>query len=366
LACSVTFAQAQPVVVGAVVSQSGAHASLAAGYRNGLALWQDEVNAAGGLLGRKVELRLLDDASDAVQSGRLYAQLIAQKADALIGPYGSAATLMAGAEAEKAQRVMLNAAGPARAVDKRAGGYVFRVGAPYTAHGASMIELAKAQGIRQVLIVARDDATSREMAEGARETATKVGLAAGEIVVHRPGSADFAPQVEKARAAGAEAWIAFGEVRDAADMVRSFRQIGYAPRMVFTRAAADPGFIKLVGQDAEHTLAAREYDPRFATPGNAAFVAAFAKKFSAAPGTAAAQAYAAGTVLAEAARRAGSLDQEKLKAALAASQAPTVLGAAPAVAQIQKGRPEIVWPEALRTAALQPYPQWNERKVLKR
>jgi branched-chain amino acid transport system substrate-binding protein len=52
-----------PVVVGAVVSQSGPHADLAADYRKALLLWQDEVNAAGGLLGRRVELRLLDDGS---------------------------------------------------------------------------------------------------------------------------------------------------------------------------------------------------------------------------------------------------------------------------------------------------------------
>src|SRR5882672_8169171 len=93
----------QPLVVGAVVSETGVHAKLAADYRKALLLWQDEVNAAGGLLGRPVELRLLDDGSEAVRAGALYRDLIADKADALIGPYGSAATLMASAEAENAR-----------------------------------------------------------------------------------------------------------------------------------------------------------------------------------------------------------------------------------------------------------------------
>src|SRR5882672_1480408 len=101
-----------PVVVGAVVSQSGSLADLAAGYRKALLLWQDEVNASGGLLGRRVELRLLDDESDARRSGDLYAELIRGKADLLIGPYGSAATLMASAQAERARRVLINGAGP--------------------------------------------------------------------------------------------------------------------------------------------------------------------------------------------------------------------------------------------------------------
>src|ERR1043165_7803185 len=63
-------AQAQPIVVGAVVSQSGVQADLAAGYAKGIQLWEAQMNAAGGLLGRPVELKMLDDGSDAVPAGR--------------------------------------------------------------------------------------------------------------------------------------------------------------------------------------------------------------------------------------------------------------------------------------------------------
>ena len=58
-----------PIVVGAVVSQTGSQASLADGYSKGLRVWQDEINAAGGLLGRRIELRVLDDHSEAARSG---------------------------------------------------------------------------------------------------------------------------------------------------------------------------------------------------------------------------------------------------------------------------------------------------------
>src|SRR5262245_31352064 len=84
-----TLSWADSLLIGAVVSQTGVHAELAADYRKALLLWQDEVNAAGGLLGRAVELRLLDDGSEAIRAGPLYRELIAQKAVALIGPYGS-------------------------------------------------------------------------------------------------------------------------------------------------------------------------------------------------------------------------------------------------------------------------------------
>src|SRR5437879_8948966 len=70
------FAAEPPIVVGAVVSQSGMLADLADGYRKGLLVWQDEVNAAGGVRGRNVERRLLDDASEAARNSALYQQLI--------------------------------------------------------------------------------------------------------------------------------------------------------------------------------------------------------------------------------------------------------------------------------------------------
>ena len=96
-AAAVTIASAQeaPLVVGTVVSQTGSQAAIAAGYRKGLLLWQDEVNAAGGVLGRTVELRLSDDRSEAARAGIAYAELIRDGAQLLIGPYGSAATLAA-------------------------------------------------------------------------------------------------------------------------------------------------------------------------------------------------------------------------------------------------------------------------------
>ena len=341
-------------MVGAVVPESGALAPLVADYRKALLLWQDEVNAAGGLLGRRVELRLLDDGSVAVRAGPLYATLIKEhKADLLIGPYGSAATLLALAEAERSRRVMMNAAGPAHTVHKRSPQYVFQSVAPYSAYAAGILQLANAAGCKSLFVLARDDAASVEMAEGTGATA--------EIY---PGStSDFAPLVAKARAANAGAWIAFGEVQDSAAMVISFKRQGYVPPLFFASAATQPKFRTLVGQDAERSFGVIRYDARFATPSNTKFVAAFAKRWADKPGAAGAESYAAATVLAEAVRRAGTLDQQKLRAALAALETETVLGwykvnpangeqvgIKPAVAQIVKGRPEIVWPVALKSA----------------
>src|SRR5258706_4830910 len=185
-----------PVVVGGVATETGIQAPLAAGYRKALVLWQEEVNAAGGLLGRPVELRLRDDGSQAVRSRELYAQLIRDKADLLIGPYGSAATLLAVGEAERAKRVLVNGAGASRAVHKRSPRYLFQVVSPYAAYATGLVELAQAAGCRALFISARDDAAAGEMADGARLLALARGLSVEGPVPYPGGTMDFAPLVE--------------------------------------------------------------------------------------------------------------------------------------------------------------------------
>lgn len=369
-------AQAPPLVVGAAISQSGTLAPLAADYRRGLALWQAQVNASGGLLGRRIELRLLDDQSEAVRAGALYREMIVGgEVDLLVGPFGSAATLVAGAEAERARRVLINGAGPSGTIHRRGTRYVFQVAVPNTAYGEGVVAVARAGGLRRLVIVARDDPTSTEMAQAARDAALRQGLDAAEVAVYGAGTAEFGAQMAQARDAGG--WLAFGGVRDAAAMVREAKALGYAPPLFFLRGAVDPGFIRLVGQDAELTLGATGYEPAFPTPGNERFVRAYQAQWSERPGAGAAHGFAAGMVLADAVRQAGSLDPEKLRATLAALETVTVLGgykvdpesgaqlaARPAVVQILGGRPQVVWPEWLQTAVREPYPRWDARRLL--
>ena len=356
LLCALLFAaaaSAQPVLVGAVVSESAAE------YRKGLVLWHEELTGAGGLLGRSVELVLLDDGAQASRTAAQYAELIKRGADLLIGPFGSAATLVAAAEAERARRVMVNGGGPSRAVHKRSPRYLFQVVAPYAAYGSGMLELAKEARCERLMVLGREDGASAEMAEGAQALARRPGPPES----YSGGESSFAAAIGKARAADVQAWIAFGEARDAADMVIAFRRSGYAPPMFFAAATSQPQFRSLVGRDAEGSFGLVRYDARLATTGNAAFVKSFAARWKSAPAAPAAEGYAAATVLAEAVRRAGSLDQEKLRGVLSTMEADTVLGRyrvdqasgeqagiRPAVTQILKGRAEIVWPPSLKTA----------------
>jgi len=376
---ALAHAQGKPIVVGAVVSQSGVNADLAEGYARGIQLWEAQVNAGGGLLGRPVELKMLDDGSDAVRSGMLYRQLIRESgADVLIGPYGSAATKVASGEAERERKVMVNGAGPAQVVHEGPTRFLFQTGSAYARRGEGVLQVVRKAGLTRLYILARQDFASQEIAEATRLAALAQGFVVPEVEAYSPYTLDFTAFIDRALSANAQAWIAFAEVRDAADMVKTFRKTGYAPQLFFASRAAAPAFIAAVGQDAESTIAEVDYDARLKRPGNAEFAKAYAARWSAAPGIAAAEGYGAASVLGEAVRRAGSLDSEKLRAALGALQTDTPLGGyrvgkggeqlgiVPAVAQIQRGKPQIIWPPELQTGApLQPYLPWKERQLIR-
>jgi len=378
LAALPALAQQSPIIVGAVLSLSGNLADLAADLRKALLLWQEEVNEAGGLLGRRVELQLLDDQSEATSTGRLYEHLVRNKVDVLIGPLGSAASMGAASAAERGRRVLINATGSSRSAQRVGYRYTFQVPAPLATYATGAFELARNLGIKRLSLHARDDPTAREMATRARDEALKQGFVPGEVEIYAADSDDFLPQAKRAQADGAEAWIAFGLPQDAAEMVKSLRKLRFAPRLFVAQGASDPDFIKRVGQDAENVIGILPYDRRAAMPANRRFVDAFTKKWSAEPSQSAAEGYTAGKVLEEGVRRAGSLEPEKLREALAALEMETPLGqykvdrdgvqqgVRPLLTQIQRGRRVVIWPEALAGAKpVLPYPAWDTRKPLK-
>jgi branched-chain amino acid transport system substrate-binding protein len=344
-----------------------------------LVLWQGEINAAGGLLGRRVELRFKDDGSEAVRAGEAYAELIRDGAQVLIGPYGSAATLTAAAEAERARRVLLNAAGPSNEIHKRKPQYVFQTLPPYAAYADGALWAAREAGVESLYIAARDDAASRDMAEAAQTQARALGFGSVALEVYSGRTDDFLPLLYQAMKVNADGWIAYGEARDAAEMLKVLKKQGYVPKVLYARAAVEPRFIKLVGQDAEFILGSKEYDPRLSTAGNAEFVKAFTAKWSAPPTAIAAAGYSAGVVLAAGVRRAGSVEPQKLRAALATLQVDTVLGPyrvdrasgaqigmKPLLLQIVKGRAQAVWPDAFAgERSLLPFEPWADRKILR-
>ncbi len=372
-------AQVRPIVIGAVVSQSGLARDLAAGYRKGILLWQEQVNGAGGILGRTIEVRIADDSSGAGEAASQYENLITKdKVDALIGPYGSAASLTSAAVAERARRVMLNASGASGAIQQRGLRYVFQVATPYAVYAAGVPPVAAQWKVGKLFLISRADPLSREMASALAAEATRRKVAVTPVVSFPLDTAEFDEFIDQAKAQNAHAWVAFGSARDAANMVISFKRLGYTPTMFVARGAETPEFIERVGQDAEYAIGMAAWTAQLRTTGNAAFVQAYRAKWSVAPDLGAAQGYSAGRVLEAAIRRAGSVESERLRAALAALDIETPLGryrtdpetgrrigARAVLLEILKGRRQVIWPSSLATAAaVLPYPRWDQRTLI--
>ncbi len=370
-------AQAQPVLIGAAIAQTGYLADLALGTRNALLLWQEQVNAAGGLLGRQVELKLYDDASDALRNTSLYELLIKDdKTDLLIGSFGSAATSMAAAVAERNRRVMVNATGPSPEIHKRVYRYLFQIPPPSDISAGGLQPLAAKAGLKSVIVIARDEGAAKPLLDQLRRDAGKSGVELQPSIYYSiDPMKTLAPFAKILAATGAEAVVTPASVRDSADLVRGFKAAGFTPKLFAARGIVEPEFIKLVGMDAEYSVGFASYEARARTPGNAEFVKAYRAKYSVAPTFHAACAWAAGKAIEAAVAKAGAFDQEKLRAAFSALEMDNVLGgykvsldgsqvaARPFLVQILKGRREVIWPEAYRSAEpVLPVPEWNRRK----
>ncbi len=367
-------AQERPILVGVAVPLSGQLHDLGAGYQRGLELWAAEANARGGVLGRRVELRMRDDLSSAIGEGAIYEKLIDEdKADVLLGPVGSAATLLAMAVADQRKRVLVNTTGVDSAVLKRGNRYSFQVPAAAQEYGAYFWPLLQQAGVKRPLLVDRDDTG---MTTRLREDAEKLRIA--YVKAEGGPSGDDAVLIERARAQGADAVIIAAPPGEAAEFVKAMKKAAFAPRIVIASTAAHPVFARAIGQDAEFTVGVMQYSPASRTPGNAAFVKAYRAKFGLAPDFFAACAYAAGAMLEAGLKASGTLDQERLREALMQVRIDTPLGshetgkdgaqagARPVLMQMQRGRREIVWPEASATAkAVTPFPEWGSRVLLK-
>jgi len=370
-------AQGKPILVGVALSQTGFLADLAAGMRDALLLWRDAVNAAGGLLGRPVELKVYDDASEAARTARLYELLIKEDgAELLIGPFGSAATSMAAGVAERSRRVMLNATGAAPGIHKRAMRYVFQVPPPADEAAAGLLPMAAQFGMRSLLVTAGNEAGAQRLIEQLRHDAqsTRITLLPAQYYVPDPLTHEFLWWATRLKTAGADILATPADARRSADLLRALRIVGYAPKAFVSASVTDPDFVRRAGRDAEYVLGPSPYEPAARTAGNAEFVKAYLAKYKTMPDFYAACAWASARLLEAAANKAGSLDQEALRRVLATLATESVLGsynvnadgaqlgAKPFVVQILQGRREVVWPARYRSAApVLPMPDWRSR-----
>ena len=374
--------------IGAPLAATGADAREGALAKQGYDLWADTVNAHGGIKvgGKTYEVQIIyyDDQSKPQASAELTDKLISQDhVSFLLGPYGSPATFADAAIAERYKIPMVDAEGAARKIFAQGYKYVFGIISPADDYAAAMLKAAEtlAPKPETVAILSADDLFSLEVAGGARDWADHHGLKVVYSQKYPVGTTDLSAALTSIKALHPDILIGSGHLQESLLIMKQAQTLDLNAKFYgFTVGPTTPDFVKSLGPAAEDVFASSQWTPdvKYHGPlfGSARdYAQAFEKKYGFVPDYHAASSSAGGLVLQLAIEKAGSVDPQKVRDALASLDATTFLGpvrfnaeglntAKPMVTvQIQHGRVVTVWPPDIATAkAIYPAPTWSERK----
>jgi len=306
-----------PVVIGTAVGLSGANSVVAPSVVQASQLAIDEINAAGGILGRPVTLEVADDASGAAGAQKAYDSLLFQKkVDAIVSMETSAARNAALPIVSRGKKPYIYTSFyEGRSCNK----YMYVNAWVPEQQVASVVDyFGKNLGSKSYFLIGSDYAFGRGMLEFTRKyILSKGSKVAGEEYLPMDGS-DWTAIISKLKASGADALIT--STAGGAPNVTLTKQLRAAGvTLPFGNLGVDEGTAKSMGADAQGVYVAGSYYTNIDTPANKKFLAAMQKKFGAdlkTPNDLSVPQYEAVWAYKLAAEKAGSLDADKVLAAL--------------------------------------------------
>ena len=245
-------AQPEPIRIGAFLSVTGPAAFLGDPEQKTLELYVEKVNAAGGVLGRKLQLYAYDSAGDAEKARAYVKRLIDQdKVDALVGGSTTGETMAAVPLAEAAGVPFISLAGAVVIVEpvKK---WVFKT--PHTDRMAceKIFTDMKRRGATRVALISGAGGFDRSM----RAECLKVAGSAGVQIVadesYGAGDSDMTAQLAKIKATpGVQAVLNAGFGQGPAIVTRNYRQLAIGAPLYQSHGVASKQFVKLAGDSAE-------------------------------------------------------------------------------------------------------------------
>jgi branched-chain amino acid transport system substrate-binding protein len=375
-ALSLPAAAQGPVRIGASLSLTGTYAKLGKNQHEGYQLCIKDLNAKGGMLGRKVELVMYDDQSLPATAVRLYEKLITEdKVDAVMGPYSSPVSEAAANVTEKYKKVMVAPLAATTSIFKKGRKYIFMVISPAESYLEGLIDTAAKRGLKTIAVVNEDTLFSKAAASGAVELAKKKGMQVVYQEAYPKGNTDFSALLTKIKAANPDVIAAGTYFDDAVALTRQMKELNVSPKMYGVTVGGDlPEFYDVLKQNAEYIYGATQWEPTLPYPGNQEFFEAYKKDFGHEPSYHSAAGYAGCVIYAEAAKRAGSLDADKVREQLLKLEMKTMFGEYKVDAdgfqtahkmvtfQWQGEKKVTVWPDDLAQAKPRfPTPPWSQR-----
>ena len=374
---------AQTVKVGAVVPLTGRYAALGAQVRTGYEIGVEQTNAVGGVTvgGKKmpIELTILDDESDPTKTVARLETLATQGVVAYLGGAGSDLHAAAASIGDKNKIPYLGIAFALNSIHKQGLRYLFSPfpKSPDLAKETFVLldgSIPTAQRPTKVALFLERTDWGKEMGSAWESFAKQNGyqiVASGE---YAPGAKDFSELILKAKSAGAEAVFALPSPPDGMTIVKQMKELDFNPKaVVFIRAADPPVWSQNLGKDGDYFLLSPGWHFAARYPKVAEVNDAHQKRLNRPADPLVGPAYACVQILAEAITRAGSLDREKIRDAIAATNMTTVVGPVrfrpDGTGEVKvffqqwlKGKQELIWPKEFATAQFgYPAPPFSQR-----
>ncbi len=378
---SISWADNSPIKVGVVLPLTGEQAKFGEIEKNSLLMGLDEINKAGGVNGRMIELLIEDDTGKPDVGRSAVEKLISQdKVVALTGGYSSSVTYAVCAVAQQRKIPFLVCTGSSDKITEQGWDYVFRIAPPVSEYpkalNSFLAEIVKPQSVailHENSLFGQSGA--KEFAEQCEKSGIKVLMKDG----YEAGAVDFKPLLIKVKAAKPDLVYMISYVMDAALLMRQSKELNFNPKLFVGGGAGFtlPEFANNAGDAAELVFSADLWSAQLPYPGAKEYSENFQKRFGSATEYHGAEAYASIYVIADALKRAKETTPEAVRDSLASTDMMTAFGPVKFVSygkkkqqnalptylvQWQKGILETVWP---RNVATKPYifpiPEWTQR-----
>jgi branched-chain amino acid transport system substrate-binding protein len=377
------------IILGAPLGLTGSLTKESTLTQQGYNLWSDWINARGGIVVNNVKhpvvIKYYDDTSSANQSAVLMQKLITEdKANFLLGPYGSAATATDAAIAEQNQIPMVEANGAAQSIFSQNYKYTFGVLSPANKYLQGVLDMAATLSPKPttIALLSADDSFSLEVADGINSYAPTKGMTVVLYKKYKNGATNLTAEVQAAKAANADIVLNSGHLLEAIAINKAAKEQKLNAKIfAYSVGPSTPDFITALGADANYVYDGSQWTPQVKyTPAfylsEADYVAAYKAKYPGLgdPDYHVAESTAACLALERAIENAGSLDPTKVRNALAALDVTVFFGQVKfdsrglniykpmVVEQIQNGIHHTVYPANVADAKpMYPTPSWDQR-----
>ena len=246
---------AEPIRIGAIFSVTGPASFLGEPERNTAKMLEEDLNAAGGLLGRKVEVIVYDDESDTTKAVTAVDRLLKRdRVVAVIGPSTSGSTLAIVPKIEEAKIPLISCAA-ARKIVEPVRRWVFKVAASDILAVKKIFTDLKQRDLTKIAILTASDAYGAGGREDIKELAPKMGITLAADEVYGPKDTDMTAQLTRIKGTAAQAIVVWGTNPGPAVIARNRAQLKIATPLYMSSGVASKRFIELAGpENAEGIL----------------------------------------------------------------------------------------------------------------